>query len=118
LGTGPEVIEVGVAKTQTDLTADIVALERGLTQLLGLDPGTPDPTVLDGYLGPGYARPTARGEAALHRLALTEAILTDPVYSAKALHAVCDNAATSTGVVIFWHTGGVPALFSDSVGID
>jgi 1-aminocyclopropane-1-carboxylate deaminase/D-cysteine desulfhydrase-like pyridoxal-dependent ACC family enzyme len=39
------------------------------------------------------------------------------VYSAKALHAVSDRARTSRGPLIFWHTGGVPALFSDSAGI-
>ena len=117
-GVGPDVVGVGVAKTQTDLTADIIALELRLADLLGLHSGTPEPTVLDGYLGPGYAIPTPGGDAALHLLAKTEAVLTDPVYSAKALHAVCDLANTRDRAVIFWHTGGVPALFSDTVGIN
>jgi 1-aminocyclopropane-1-carboxylate deaminase/D-cysteine desulfhydrase-like pyridoxal-dependent ACC family enzyme len=117
LGSGPDVIGVGVAKTQSDLTEDIRKLEAELVGLLGLDPGAAEPTVLEGYLGAGYAHPTDGAQAALQQLAKTEAILTDPVYSAKALHAVSDRARTSRGPLIFWHTGGVPALFSDSAGI-
>jgi len=49
-------------------------------------------TPATGYLGAGYAIPTDGGQAALHLLAESEAILTDPVYSAKALHAVSDLA--------------------------
>jgi 1-aminocyclopropane-1-carboxylate deaminase/D-cysteine desulfhydrase-like pyridoxal-dependent ACC family enzyme len=117
LGSGPDVIGVGVAKTQSDLTEDIAKLEAELAGLLGLDPGAAEPTVLGGYLGAGYAHPTDGAQAALQQLAKTEAILTDPVYSAKALHAVSDRARTSRGPLIFWHTGGVPALFSESTGI-
>jgi hypothetical protein len=32
------------------------------------------------------------------------------VYSAKALHALCEE--TLNGPVVFWHTGGTPAVFS------
>ena len=117
VGSGPDVIGVGVAKTQTDLTADIVKLEGELAGVLGLDPGTVAPTVLPGYLGAGYAIPTDGGQAALHLLAESEAILTDPVYSAKALHAVSDLARDGRGPLIFWHTGGIPALFSDEAGV-
>jgi len=117
IGSGPDVIGVGVAKTQTDLTADIVKLEGELAGVLGLDPGTVTPTVLPGYLGAGYAIPTDGGQAALQLLAESEAILTDPVYSAKALHAVSDLARDGRGPLIFWHTGGIPALFSDEAGI-
>jgi 1-aminocyclopropane-1-carboxylate deaminase/D-cysteine desulfhydrase-like pyridoxal-dependent ACC family enzyme len=60
-------------------------------------PNAATPTT--GYLGAGYAIPT------------------DPVYSAKALHAVADLARDGRGPLIFWHTGGIPALFSDEAGI-
>ncbi len=113
LGVGPEVIGVGVAKTPTDLTAEVTALEVELGGLLGLDPGPVAPTVLDGYRGKAYGVPTPGCEAAFAALASTEAVLTDFVYSAKALHAVMDRAATD-GPIVFWHTGGVPALFADT----
>ncbi|MDT7708378.1 MAG: D-cysteine desulfhydrase, partial [Pseudonocardiales bacterium] len=117
VGSGPDVVGVGVAKTQTDLTADIGKLEHELAALLGVDPGPADPVVLSGYIGAGYAIPSDGGQAALKLLAESEAILTDPVYSAKALHAVSDLARDGRGPVIFWHTGGIPALFSDEAGI-
>jgi hypothetical protein len=77
VGSGAGVIGVGVAKTQTNLTADIVKLEAELAGVLGLDPGTVAPTVLPGYLGAGYAIPTDGGQAALHLLAESEAILSE-----------------------------------------
>lgn len=43
--------------------------------------------------------------------------LTGLALGAKALHAAIDQARESQGPVVFWHTGGVPALFSDSNGI-
>ncbi|HKV22423.1 MAG TPA: pyridoxal-phosphate dependent enzyme [Mycobacterium sp.] len=114
LGSGPDVIGVGVAKTGADLRAEVSRLEAELGGILGLDAGPADPTVLDGYMGEAYAVPTPGCEAAFASLASTEAVLTDFVYSAKALHAVVDRAASAGGPVVFWHTGGVPALFSAS----
>jgi 1-aminocyclopropane-1-carboxylate deaminase/D-cysteine desulfhydrase-like pyridoxal-dependent ACC family enzyme len=117
LAQGPPVIGVGVAKTHTDLARDIVSIENGLHTLLDTDPGVIEPTVLPGYLGEAYAVPTAGGQAAFDVLAKSEAVLTDSVYSAKALHAVVDRAGKADGPIVFWHTGGIPALFSDTAGI-
>lgn len=117
LAEGPQVIGVGVAKTQTDLARDVVTIEGGLHTLLGADPGVVEPTVLRGYLGEAYAVPTTGGQAAFDLLAKNEAVLTDSVYSAKALHAVVDRAAKVDGPIVFWHTGGIPALFSDTAGV-
>lgn len=114
LGAGPEVIGVGVAKSQTDLTAEVTVLVEQLGEILQLDPGAGQPTVLDGYLGEAYAMPTPGCEAAFSLLASTEAVLTDFVYSAKAMHAVIDRAPVTDGPIVFWHTGGVPALFADT----
>ena len=76
-----------------------------------------NPIVLSDYLGEAYAIPTRGGQAAFTLLARSEAVLTDSVYSAKALHAVVDRAGRADGPVVFWHTGGIPALFSDTAGI-
>jgi 1-aminocyclopropane-1-carboxylate deaminase/D-cysteine desulfhydrase-like pyridoxal-dependent ACC family enzyme len=43
-------------------------------------------------------------------------ILTDPVYTANALDAVVKLARAQElgpGLVVFWHAGGLPALFAD-----
>jgi 1-aminocyclopropane-1-carboxylate deaminase/D-cysteine desulfhydrase-like pyridoxal-dependent ACC family enzyme len=122
IGSGPNVIGVGVAKTSKDLQAEVVELEHGLSKLLGLQlEAQPNPTVLPGYMGEVYAEPTDGGSAAFKLLSQAEAILTDSVYTAKALHAVVELCRKKTwrkgSPLIFWHTGGVPAIFSDSSGI-
>ena len=54
--------------------------------------------------------------AALHRLAATEGILLDPVYTGKAFAGLLDlvgqNALGRDEPIIFLHTGGLPALFA------
>lgn len=120
LGGGPPPIGVAVAKTEVDLKVKVAELVADIGALLGirLDP-PPEPTLLDGYLGDAYGVPTEGGQAAFDLLARSDAVLTDPIYSAKALHAVIDLARQDPHgpPIVFWHTGGHPALFSDSVGI-
>lgn len=112
--TGPQVIGVAVAKTAAELTSDIVALQSELAILLDTDPGPAAPIILDQYLGPGYGAATHGAQAASALLASTESLLTDHVYTAKALNAVVDRAAIADGPIIFWHTGGVPSLFGET----
>ena len=109
-----KVLGIGVAKTAGDLQAEIVEITGGCLDFLGADAGAPDITMVPGYLGRAYAEPT---EGALHALRLlfrTEGILLDPVYTAKAMHAVVDapNDVLGDGPIVFWHTGGMPAVFS------
>ena len=68
----------------------------------------------DSFIGTGYGIPTPEGLSALRTLARTEGILLDPVYTSKALAALCTHAADGQldGSAIFLHTGGAPALFA------
>ncbi len=87
----------------------------GLT--LDLDPASVE--VVEDQLGPGYAVPTQAGNDAIRRLARTEAILVDPVYSAKGLAglvAMIERGEVS-GPVVFWHTGGYHALFDPELAL-
>jgi len=69
---------------------------------------------IDGYVGEGYAIPYDAAIEALRLLARTEAIMLDPVYTAKAFCALLDGVREGRlGVrrpVVFLHTGGI---FSD-----
>lgn len=71
----------------------------------------------ESFVEPGYGLPSARGQEALHLLATAEAILTDPVYSAKALAGLIADVRAGKyrpgSVLVFIHTGGVPAVFAD-----
>jgi D-cysteine desulfhydrase len=68
------------------------------------------------YVGEAYGRPSPEGNVALERLARTEGILLDPVYTAKAFAGLLGEAAQGRfgrdEPVVFLHTGGVPALFA------
>ena len=91
--------------------------------LLGLPPQlTPaDIDADESYIGPGYGLPSRAGQEALHLLARTEAILLDPVYSAKAMAALIADVRggkyPAGSTVVFIHTGGVPAIFADPAGV-
>ncbi len=74
------------------------------------------PLVESAYVGPGYAIPTSKGDAAAEWLATTEGVLLDPTYTAKAFGALLDLLPSGRlgddDPVIFWHTGGLPGIFA------
>jgi len=86
--------------------------------LLGVDvrltPGDIDNR--GGYVGPGYGISSPASLDALRLAARTDALLLDPVYTAKAMAGLIDAVRTGelTGqdTVVFLHTGGLPAVFA------
>jgi D-cysteine desulfhydrase family pyridoxal phosphate-dependent enzyme len=111
-GSSTRVVGVDVAKITTSLAAEVERLAHAAFGLLELGIHI-QPNVLENYLGLGYGIPTEGSERATRLLATTEGIVVDPVYSAKALDAVCQER--HDGPIVFWHTGGVPALFAEGV---
>lgn len=71
----------------------------------------------ESFVAPGYGKPSPAGQEAMHLLASTTAILTDPVYSAKALAGLIADVRAKKyakdAVIVFIHTGGVPAIFAN-----
>lgn len=68
----------------------------------------------DAALAPGYGRLSPAVENALQRAARREGLVLDPVYTAKVLATLIARAEDGTlkgKRVLFWHTGGQPALF-------
>lgn len=68
------------------------------------------------YLGAGYGVVGDLERQAIRLMAENEGILLDPVYTGRAFGALIDlirrEEFTSDDDVIFWHTGGAPALFA------
>jgi 1-aminocyclopropane-1-carboxylate deaminase/D-cysteine desulfhydrase-like pyridoxal-dependent ACC family enzyme len=68
------------------------------------------------YVGEGYAALGVDARAALELFARTEALILDPVYTAKAaaglVDMVRDGRIEPESTVVFVHTGGTPALFA------
>jgi D-cysteine desulfhydrase len=75
-----------------------------------------DFTVLYDYLGEGYGIVSDLERAAIRLLASREGIVLDPVYTGRAMGALLDLIRNKTfrpdETVLFWHTGGAPALFA------
>jgi 1-aminocyclopropane-1-carboxylate deaminase/D-cysteine desulfhydrase-like pyridoxal-dependent ACC family enzyme len=71
--------------------------------------------IKDAYIGPGYAIPTAAGNAAIRKVARLEGIFLDPVYTGKTMAGLIDlvqqGEIRKDSTVVFWHTGGVPGIF-------
>ena len=70
----------------------------------------------DTHRGAGYAIMGEAEREAIRLTARTEAILLDPVYTGRAmaglLALIRQGAFSTKETVLFWHTGGTPALFA------
>jgi D-cysteine desulfhydrase len=68
------------------------------------------------YLGGGYGIVSDLEREAIRLLGSCEGIVLDPVYTGRSMGALLDlirkKAFRSDETVLFWHTGGAPALFA------
>ncbi|GAA0348919.1 D-cysteine desulfhydrase [Bowmanella denitrificans] len=75
-----------------------------------------DVLLSEDYLGGGYAVIGDAERQAITTLAKNEAILLDPVYTGRAMAGLLDlinkGYFHAEDKVLFWHTGGAPALFA------
>jgi len=77
--------------------------------------GPEDVEVLDGYVGPGYARNVPADLETIRHVAREEGIFLDPVYSGKAFRGMLEELhggrLSDARRVLFIHTGGIYGLF-------
>jgi 1-aminocyclopropane-1-carboxylate deaminase/D-cysteine desulfhydrase-like pyridoxal-dependent ACC family enzyme len=101
-----------------DVRADMAGVVNQAAELLGLPHrvSAADIDASEDYIGEGYGVITPGGWEATDLLARTEGLLLDPVYTAKAMAALIDDARRRRlrpgEVVVFVHTGGTPAVFA------
>lgn len=116
LGKETEVIGISVSEEKRVFQEDIAKITNDCGKLFGkewdIDPK--EVKILDDYIGDGYGIPSNEGMDAIYLLAQTEGIILDPVYSGKGMAGLMD--LTEKGkfkgeTVVFFHTGGTPALF-------
>jgi len=115
LGDKTPVTGIFVRRDRVQQTARVRQRLNDLAKLLDMpNPTTPDDIRLEDHtLAPGYGRMTPEISNAIRRTAQAEGLLLDPVYTGKAMAALIANApALRPGRVLFWHTGGQPALFA------
>lgn len=70
--------------------------------------------IIEGYVGPGYAKVTSDVLTSIHELSKLEGILLDPVYTGKAFHGLVSEIKTGrfdhAKNMVFVHTGGQMGL--------
>lgn len=115
----PEVSVIGVtvSRAAAAQAEKVHGLVEDTRRLLDLDASAGCRIALwDEYYAPRYGEPNARGIEAIRLLAEIEGLLLDPVYSGKAMAGLLDGVKRkrfpASGGVLFWHTGGTPALFA------
>ena len=103
-----------VAKTAAELRPVIEALVRPLAAMAGIEPPIDRIELDDAQVGEAYGRRTEAADEAARLIARSEGILVDPVYTAKGLAGLISavrSGALDGRRAIFWHGGGLPALF-------
>lgn len=118
LSPGTSVLAVSVSWKKEVLESEILRHRRAAAELLGVEDNA-DIQVDDGFVGPGYSQPSKAGTAALLRLARGDGILLDTTYTAKGLSGMIGLVEAGRiapgSSVVFWHTGGLPELFTRSM---
>ncbi len=113
-----QIIGISIDHEADDLKVQVAALATATATHLGL--GTisvaEQVEVNDDYLGDGYGVLGETEREAIQLVAQIEGILLDPVYTGRAMAGLIDlirwGAFTRRQTVLFWHTGGTPALFA------
>lgn len=117
LSPATRVVGISVSDEKTAFARDVRTIIRATEETLGLPPlaGDGDIVVHDEYLGPGYGIVTPEVAGVIRRVFVAEGIVLDPVYTAKAFVGLLDlvrRGEIKAGErVVFFHTGGTPALF-------
>ncbi len=119
-----EVLGISIDAPLHDLQAMVAPIATGALEHLGISAaiGAEEVIANADYLGAGYG---VMGETELEVIRLfarVEGILLDPVYTGRAAGGMIDMIRRGTigrdETILFWHTGGVPALWAYAKELD
>lgn len=114
-----KVLGISVDETSTVLQQRVAVLAEATADLLGENLAfTPQEILVNaGYLGGGYGVLGDPEREAIRMFARSEGLMLDPVYTGRAVAGLVDlvrkNYFSAGQSILFWHTGGAPALFAD-----
>jgi len=117
-GLKARLLAINVCQTPQHFKEKIhaICLEANSRLNLGLSVEKGEIEVVGGYVGDGYARPYPQVIKLIRRMARTEGIILDPVYTGKAMHGLLDLVSSGKipkkSRVLFIHTGGIFSLFA------
>ena len=112
------IVGISVDHPAEALVPRLIELAAATAERIGLSINfsADDFEVNDQYLGGGYAVMGQAEREAIQLCAQTEGLLVDPVYTGRAMAGLIDLIRTGKfkagQTVLFWHTGGTPALFA------
>lgn len=117
LGAPWKLLGISVSRPAQELAQTVLALATATADYLELPrPPTHLVQTSGDYVGSGYAQLDSSTRKAISLLAREEGLLVDPVYTGKALAGLIDLVRRGRWRrdehVLFWHTGGLPALFA------
>lgn len=114
-----KVLGISIDEPEVALKAQVAELASKTSERLGkrINFIPNDVLATDDYCGAGYGVMTDLEREAIQLFARYEGILLDPVYTGRAAAGMVDLIRKGTfkndDVVLFWHTGGQPALFAE-----
>lgn len=117
------VVGISVSDPKGPFGRDVLVIAQAADGALGLGLGVEDGDVLvqDDYIGGGYGAVTTDIVEAIRLVFRTEGIILDPVYTAKAMAGLIDLVRRGFfrpgERLVFFHTGGTPALFPNRESI-
>jgi D-cysteine desulfhydrase len=109
---------ISIEHPENTLKEDILVTVSDTAFLLELPDHSYDEAIEinDSYLAAGYGRMGEAEREAINLVASLEGILLDPVYTGRAMAGLIDlirrGAFLGNQNILFWHTGGTPALFA------
>jgi len=125
-GLDTELIGIGIDKGEAgDIPFDqhVLSLAAATAGKLGIERAPrPDAVIVrNEFIGQGYGVVGEAEREAIRLTACTEGILLDPVYTGRAMAGMIamirSGELTAADTVLFWHTGGAPALFSNAADL-
>lgn len=111
------IVGISVSRDAAWFRERIAGMANDCAALLGWpqDFKPADIWIEDGFVGGSYGVPSPGGVAAINRIARSDGVLLDPVYTGKAMDGVLSLAASGAipagSDVLFVHCGGSPALY-------
>jgi len=120
-GRAPEICGICIDKAAgegQDFADRVLALANATAELVGLGSAfeAGDVALRREFTGGGYGVVGELERRAIALAAETEGILLDPVYMGRAMGALSSMVETGEidrgETIVFWHTGGAPALFA------
>ncbi len=114
-----KILGISVDNSADALKGIVLNIARELQQKMGRNSIVEEGNILVNadYTGAGYGIMNDRDLEAIHLFAETEGILLDPVYTGRAAAGLIDLIGSGFFKrgerVLYWHTGGTPALFAD-----